>query len=47
MIKDKSHIYSSHFTSGIAGGSRSIELIAPAKNIEFGIAAIDHGADAI
>ena len=47
MIKDKSHIYSSHFTSGIAGGSRSIELLAPAKNLECGIAAIDHGADAI
>ena len=47
MIKDKNNIYSSHFTSGIAGGSRSIELLAPAKNLECGIAAIDHGADAI
>ncbi len=27
--------------------SRSLELLAPAKNIECGIAAIDHGADAV
>ena len=26
---------------------RSIELLAPAKNLECGIAAIDHGADAV
>lgn len=26
---------------------RKIELLAPAKNLEYGIAAIDHGADAI
>ncbi|MCD8203148.1 MAG: U32 family peptidase, partial [Prevotella sp.] len=27
--------------------SRSLELLAPAKNLECGIAAIDHGADAV
>ena len=26
---------------------RKIELLAPAKNLECGIAAVDHGADAI
>ena len=26
---------------------RKIELLAPAKNLECGIAAIDHGADAV
>ena len=26
---------------------QTIELLAPAKNIECGIAAIDHGADAV
>ena len=26
---------------------RSLELLAPAKNLECGIAAIDHGADAV
>ena len=26
---------------------RPIELLAPAKNLECGIAAIDHGADAV
>ena len=26
---------------------RSIELLAPAKNLECAIAAIDHGADAV
>ena len=26
---------------------RTIELLAPAKNLECGIAAIDHGADAV
>ena len=26
---------------------RAIELLAPAKNLEYGIAAIDHGADAV
>jgi putative protease len=26
---------------------RALELLAPAKNLEFGIAAIDHGADAV
>lgn len=26
---------------------REIELLAPAKNLECGIAAIDHGADAV
>ena len=26
---------------------RTIELLAPAKNLEYGIAAIDHGADAV
>ena len=28
-------------------GLRKIELLAPAKNLECGIAAIDHGADAV
>lgn len=28
-------------------GQRKIELLAPAKNLECGIAAIDHGADAV
>lgn len=28
-------------------GKRKIELLAPAKNLECGIAAIDHGADAV
>lgn len=28
-------------------GLRRIELLAPAKNLECGIAAIDHGADAV
>ena len=32
---------------GGAGGGRSIELLAPAKNLECGMAAIDHGADAV
>ena len=26
---------------------QSIELLSPAKNLECGIAAIDHGADAV
>ena len=26
---------------------RKLELLAPAKNLECGIAAIDHGADAV
>ena len=26
---------------------RKIELLAPAKNLECGIAAVDHGADAV
>ena len=26
---------------------RTLELLAPAKNLECGIAAIDHGADAV
>lgn len=26
---------------------RKIELLAPAKNLECGMAAIDHGADAV
>jgi putative protease len=26
---------------------KKIELLAPAKNLEFGIAAIDYGADAV
>ncbi len=26
---------------------RQLELLAPAKNLECGIAAIDHGADAV
>ena len=26
---------------------RSLELLAPAKNLECGIAAVDHGADAV
>ena len=26
---------------------RALELLAPAKNLEYGIAAIDHGADAV
>ena len=26
---------------------REIELLAPAKNLECGVAAIDHGADAV
>ena len=26
---------------------RPVELLAPAKNLETGIAAIDHGADAV
>ena len=26
---------------------RKIELLAPAKNLECGMAAVDHGADAI
>ena len=26
---------------------RMLELLAPAKNLECGIAAIDHGADAV
>ena len=26
---------------------RKIELLAPAKNLECGIAAVDHGADAM
>lgn len=30
-----------------ATSPRSIELLAPAKNLEYGIAAIDHGADAV
>lgn len=29
------------------GGVRPIELLSPAKNLECGIAAIDHGADAV
>ena len=32
---------------GGAGGGRSIELLAPAKNLECGMAAIEHGADAV
>ena len=28
-------------------GLRTLELLAPAKNLECGIAAIDHGADAV
>lgn len=31
----------------MSNGSRKIELLAPAKNLECGIAAIDHGADAV
>lgn len=31
----------------MSNGLRKIELLAPAKNLECGIAAIDHGADAI
>lgn len=31
----------------MSNGLRKIELLAPAKNIECGIAAIDHGADAV
>ncbi|KYC29369.1 putative peptidase [Sterolibacterium denitrificans] len=30
-----------------AANRRSLELLAPAKNLEYGIAAIDHGADAV
>ena len=26
---------------------RALELLAPAKNLKYGIAAIDHGADAV
>lgn len=31
----------------MSNGLRKIELLAPAKNLECGIAAIDHGADAV
>ena len=31
----------------MSNGLRNIELLAPAKNLECGIAAIDHGADAV
>lgn len=31
----------------MSNGFRKIELLAPAKNLECGIAAIDHGADAV
>ena len=31
----------------MTNGLRKIELLAPAKNLECGIAAIDHGADAV
>jgi len=32
---------------GVGGSFRSIELLSPAKNLECGIAAINHGADAV
>ncbi|MBV2234545.1 MAG: U32 family peptidase [Sterolibacterium sp.] len=31
----------------LADPRRSLELLAPAKNLEYGMAAIDHGADAV
>lgn len=43
--KQKRHIKDS-LPNGRAGVGR-IELLAPAKNLECGIAAIDHGADAV
>ena len=42
-IKDETNSYSS---SG-AGGRISLELLSPAKNLECGIAAVNHGADAV
>ena len=32
---------------GVGGSFRSIELLSPAKNLECGLAAINHGADAV
>jgi collagenase-like PrtC family protease len=31
----------------MTAGGNALELLAPAKNLEFGVAAIDHGADAV
>ena len=43
-IKDETN---SCLPLGVRGSLRSIELLSPAKNLECGLAAINHGADAV